>query len=343
MQTTEQIIENIDQAVTTDPINNNWIKLIIYPFVLFGLLATIVSGYIEFKFFTGVFIDFYFFGLLLVIAFEGAKIGVIILYEYVKKHSEINFSKGLTSVIWTLRISLIVFSTICSFSKISQYMDSPNYEKVFAGEKSKIDTEYAGIIDREDKVLSSRIENAKKDMEQEANVFINGVWKGTHYEERKALYNIAIANRDLRLSALRMEKDSLIKVSENTLKTDSKSQNQILVGIYNTFNSVGVSTNFNRFYSTFVLIIAAFTTLILELIIWTVFGIIGAIYEGVFRAKIEGYVKMKKTIEETKVDHFKEEVKSFNILKNIKRTFQRGFGKTKTFVDTVEEETNNLP
>ena len=341
MPTTEQIIDNIDKAVTADLTNNNWIKLIIYPFVFFGILATIVTGYIEFKFFTGIFIDFYFVGLLLVIAFEGAKIGVIILYEYVKKHSEINFSKGLTKVMWTLRISLIVFSTICAFSKISQYMETPNFEKVFGEERLKIEKEYKGIIDAEDKVLSSRVDIAKKDMEEESNVFINGVWKGTHYEERKSLYNIAISNRDTRLSVLRKEKDSLIKVLDTNLKTDSKSKNQILVGVYNTFNNIGISTNFNRFYSIFTVLIAAFTTLILELIIWTVFGIIGAIYEGVFRAKLEGYVKMKKTIEDTKVSQFSEEMKSFNLLKNIKRTFQRGFGKTKTFVDSIEDETNN--
>lgn len=329
-------INEIDRAVTSDPSNRNWLKLVLYPFIFFGLLATIVSGYIEFKFFTGVFQDFFIFGILLVIAFEGAKIGAIIIYEYVKKHSEIKFSSGLTAVIYSLRLALIIFSTICSFSKISQYMDSPNYENELVKEKIIITTEYEKIITDEDKNLKLSISQAKKSMDDEAQVFRNGQWEGTHYKENKGIWEKAKTDRTNRLKEIRDERDDKINRKSQDLKSDSKSQNQILVGIYNTFQNIGIFTNFNKFYSIFVLLIAAFTTMILELIIWSVFGIIGAIFEGIFKAKIDSYVEMQKTLEEAKVQNFKEDVKTFDFLRTIGRTLKKGFSKTKSFVDDID-------
>ncbi len=341
MSTNEQIIENIDKVVSQDPANSNWIKLVLYPFILFGLLATAVSGYIEFKFFTSVFTDFYFWGILLVVAFEGSKIGAIIIYEYVKKHSEIKFSSGLTSIIWTLRITLIVFSTICSFSKISQFGDSPNYDSEALKAEQRINAQYDKIISTEDVNLKKSIEDAKKEMNAEEQVFKNGQWKGTHYDEKKTIWEKSKVDRDNVLLSLRSQRDSIITKTKKELTTDSKSKNQILVGVYNTFQNIGIKTEFNKFYSLFVLLIAAFTTIILELIIWAVFGIIGAIYEGVFKAKLDGYVEMQKELETTRVSNFKEEVKTFNFLRNIRRTFKKGFGKTKSFVDEVENENNS--
>lgn len=333
----EDTINSIDKAVTSDPDNRNWIKLVLYPFILFGLLATIVSGYIEFKFFTGIFQDFFLFGLLFVISFEGAKIGAIVIYEYVKKHSEIQFSSGLTAIIFSLRIFLIAFSVICSFSKISQYLDNPNYEREFNAARQRIWNQYQNVIDEEDRFLQASISDAKKIMDTEARVYVHGQWDGDHYKEDKRIWEKAKSDRATRLKDLRDERDSKIRDVASELKTDSKSKNHILIGIYNTFFNIGVVTNFNRFYSIFVLLIAAFTTLILELIIWAVFGIIGAIYEGVFKAKIDSYVEMKKTLESTKVSNYSEDLNTFNFLRNIKRTFMKGFSKTKSFVDETED------
>lgn len=334
----EQVLNKIEKAITSDPGNQNWIKLVLYPFVFFGLLATLVSAYIEYKFFTGIFEDFAFWGLVLVIAFEGAKIGAIIIYEYVKKHSEIKFSSGLTSVIYTLRITLIIFSTICSFSKISQYLNNPNYKKELEAKTITINNEYKSLIEKEDAFLKGNIDELEEKMDAEANVFINGQWKGPRYAEKKINWEKAIKDREKRIAELVKERDNKIETEGKNLYSDPKSQNQILVGIYNTFQNIGIGIEFKRFYSIFVVLIAFFTTLILELIIWAVFGIIGAIYEGVFKAKIDSFIATQETLENTRAENFREQAKTFNILQNIKNTFKKGFSKTKSFVDEVEQE-----
>lgn len=95
------------------------------------------------------------------------------------------------------------------------------------------------------------------------------------------------------------------------------------------------------FYSLFVLLIAFFTTLILELIIWVVFGFIGVLYEGVFKARLEGYKTMSEELEKTRFQQFSKDLKNANVIQEIKRTFQRGKSKVESFVDSVTNENKN--
>lgn len=334
-------IEHIENEVTKDPVNQSWIRYIVYPFIVFGLIATGVSAYIEYNFFNEVFLDFTVASFFIVIAFEGAKIGAIILYEYAKSHQGSFLSGTLKGVTWLLRICLIIFSAVCSFSKISQYMDSPNFEKVFGEEKQRITAEYQTIIANEDTLLQERIRIAKEDMDIQANIKVHGIWDGPRYKEQKKLYETAQNNRDNTLRKLRFQRDSIITATEVQLKQNPKSKNQILVGVYTTFQNIGLSSSFNVFYSLFVLIIAFFTTIILELIIWVVFGFIGVLYEGVFKAKLEGYKAMTEVLEKTRFEQFTEDLKNAKVIQEIKRTFSRGKSKVENFVDSVDNDKNN--
>ena len=73
-------IELIEEEITRDPTNKNWIRIIIIPFIICGLVATLVSANIEYKFFNGVFLNFEYASFFIVLAFEGSKIGAIICY-----------------------------------------------------------------------------------------------------------------------------------------------------------------------------------------------------------------------------------------------------------------------
>lgn len=328
--------------MTRDPVNQNWIKYILYPFILFGFIATGVSAYIEYNFFNEVFLNFTVASFFIVVAFEGAKIGAIILYEYAKSHQNSFLSGTLRNVTWLLRISLIIFSAICSFSKISQYMDSPNFEKIFHEEKERIFSEYDKIIVNENAVLDLRVNTAKKDMDDESNVYVNREWNGPRYKEKQKLFQQSIYSRENRLRQIRAERDSMVQNVEKQLRSNPKSKNQILVGVYTTFENIGITNTFNVFYSVFVLIIAFFTTIILELIIWVVFGFIGVLYEGVFMAKIEGYKSMTEELEKTRVQQFKEDIGNAKIIQDIKRTVKRGKSKVESFVDSVNDDKTKL-
>lgn len=217
-------------------------------------------------------------------------------------------------------------------------MDSPNFEKVFKQEKDRISTEYEKIFSDESVILQERVNTAKKDMDNESNVYVNGFWNGPRYKEKQNLYNNAINARENRLIQLRNERDRIIGNTEKDIRNNPKSKNQILVGVFTTFENIGMMSTFNVFYSLFVLVIAFFTTIILELIIWVVFGFIGVLYEGVFKAKIEGYKSMNEELEKTRFQQFSEDLKSAKIIQDIKRTFQRGKSKVENFVDSVDNE-----
>ena len=233
-------IDYINEEVTKDPTNQNWIKFVMYPFFLIGFIATGVSAYIEYNFFNEVFQNFAVASFFIVIAFEGAKIGVIILYEYAKSHIVSFLNGSLSKVTWLLRISLIIFSVICSFSKISQYMDNPNFDKIFGDEKKRITNEYVKITEDESQILQARENTFKADMDNESNVYVKGHWNGPRYKEKQKLYDKAVENREIRIKELKAERDNLITEAEKQIRENPKSKNQILLGIYSTFQRLGI-------------------------------------------------------------------------------------------------------
>jgi hypothetical protein len=324
-------IDVIDEIVSSDPVNNKWIKYIMYPLFIIGLTAILISGYIELKFFSSIFPGFGWGSLLLVICLEGGKVGSIIFYEYIKGSSFIAISSTLKAVIWVLRLLLIVFSIICSFSKVSEYLNNPNYEAENLKATSEITASFKTKYRREDSLLQKDIDTAYNRMYAIRNV------SGKKYKEQKNTWENLKRERETTLSRLEVKKDSALTLMRTALNKNMRIKNQTIVGVYNTLRDLRFSIDFEYFYSWFTVAVAFFTTCILEFIIWAVFGIFGSLYKNLMGLKYESYMAMQGELEALKQSKLKDDLHTIGIVEKIKKTFSRGFGRAKKYVDEVEK------
>jgi hypothetical protein len=250
-----------------------WLSWVIYPYALLGFFALIVSGYIEFLFFSSVFTNFFIPSILLAVTFEGVKVGTIIIGKFFNIESSKSISATVKFLNYTTRTFLIAFSVICSFAKIAEFMDSPNYNAIWNEERKKIENEYEKVILREDSILRLQVDKHFEDLKDERLITSStGDYVGPNYKAKKTLYDEAVENRKKRLNELQEHKVQIIKQRQKEIELDASVKNQILVGLHTTISNSGIQIDFQRFYSGFVLLISFFVTLILELIIMTVFN-----------------------------------------------------------------------
>lgn len=158
------------------------------------------------------------------------------------------------------------------------------------------------------------------------------------YKEQKKIWENAISNRELRLKELRSERDSLLSKAKMSVQNDARSKNATLVSFYNTLIMAGFEFKFNKFYAMCVILLTILVTLILEFIIWSVFGILGAIYEDVLNYKIGSFVEMQKTLENAKINNFNDDAKSINIINKVKNSVNENISKAKSLVNAVEND-----
>ncbi len=246
--------------------------------LILGIVAIVISGIMEVTFMTDIDDNFIGWGVALAFVCEGGKATSMYLYEYSKKSSSISrFSTALSASGWILRFLLFGFSCFCCFAKIAKALDTPNYKSVLSERKTEIDNEYKERLENEEAFLNSNVDRAYRSMENEANIIRNGQWKGSHYEEKKALYETAKTERVSRLTEITRQKDSLSDAEAQNLQHDIKSENKLVQGVYRTLIKSGMDVNSSKFAAGFNVFVGLIITAIIELIIWTVFGTMGSV------------------------------------------------------------------
>ena len=180
-------------------------SLLLYTFA--GVAAFVVSAYMEMIAFDSFYPGFFLISVVMVIAFEVAKVGSIFMKVYIKKSgSEVNK--------WTLKLLSSLFipllfglSIISSMAVTADKLESPHAEELKAKSIKKIQTEYEEIVALTEKDHLRRTKQLKqdffekiaefesrkkevianKDAEIEKQKTVYGAdgktWKGSKYEE----------------------------------------------------------------------------------------------------------------------------------------------------------------
>jgi len=152
-------------------------------YTLAGIAAFIVSAYMEMIAFDSFYPGFILISVVMVIAFEVAKVGSIFMKVYIKKSgSEVN--KWTLKVLSSLFIPLLFgLSIISSMAVTADKLESPHAEELKAKSIKKIQTEYEEIVALTEKDHLRRAKQLKQDFFE----------KITEFEMRK---KEVIANKD---------------------------------------------------------------------------------------------------------------------------------------------------
>lgn len=180
-------------------------SLLLYTFA--GVAAFVVSAYMEMIAFDSFYPGFLLISVVMVIAFEVAKVGSIFMKVYIKKSgSDVN--KWTMKVLSSLFIPLLFgLSIISSMAVTADKLESPHAEELKAKSIKKIQTEYEDIIVLTEKDHLRRAKQLKQDffekikefenrkqeviankdaeIEEQKNVYGSDgkTWKGSKYEE----------------------------------------------------------------------------------------------------------------------------------------------------------------
>ncbi len=180
-------------------------SLIIY--TLAGLAAFVVSAYMEMIAFDSFYPGFFLISIVMVIAFEVAKVGSIFMKVYIEKADK-SMNKWTLKLLSSLFITLLFgLSIISSMAVTADKLESPHAEELKAKSIAKIQTEYDDIAKSTEKDHLRRTKQlkqdffekiaefesrkkdviAKKDAEIEQQKTVYGkdgkTWKGSKYEE----------------------------------------------------------------------------------------------------------------------------------------------------------------
>lgn len=176
-------------------------------YTLAGIAAFVVSAYMEMIAFDSFYPGFILISVVMVIAFEVAKVGSIFMKVYIKKSgSDVN--KWTMKVLSSLFIPLLFgLSIISSMAVTADKLESPHAEELKAQSIKKIQTEYEDIVALTEKDHLRRakqlkqdffekiaefetrkkevIANKDKEIEKQKNVYGSDgkTWKGSKYEE----------------------------------------------------------------------------------------------------------------------------------------------------------------
>ena len=156
-------------------------SLLLYTFA--GVAAFVVSAYMEMIAFDSFYPGFLLISVVMVIAFEVAKVGSIFMKVYIKKSgSDVN--KWTMKILSSLFIPLLFgLSIISSMAVTADKLESPHAEELKAKSIKKIQTEYENIIVLTEKDHLRRAKQLKQDFFE----------KITEFETRK---KEVIANKD---------------------------------------------------------------------------------------------------------------------------------------------------
>ncbi len=303
--------------------------------MLVGLTAVVVSAKIGYGFFSSVFTDFGFWGIVLIAVFELGKVTFISLFELFSKR----LSSTIIGIISAGRIFFVVFSIVASFSKISEYMDAPNYATVWANRKMELDSAYNARHAAAESLLSANVKKFEDTMYLESRRFVGGEWHGPRFRNDSLNWAAAKTEMNFRLDSMQKAYDQMLATEREQVRTSPESKNQMLLGIFNTFNNAGISSEngFKGFYAWFVLIISLLVSIGLELIIWGCFAVVTRVLRDPLNERFDTYTESAKTIESIKREKAKEDAKTFSFRERISNLFKRKTSPAEALNEAVEE------
>jgi hypothetical protein len=298
--------------------------------VISGILALLVSGYIEYYFFTGILQNLSFVSFIIAVVLETAKLCSIVIHRFVENQQtrSLVLPGRIVFLNRLARILLILFSLICSFAKISEFMESPRLESMWKIENSKITKEYNNKYSEAEKLWKSKIEVTKVSIDTLANqmnrallkviddltltktdlnrsaysardnftiqkykdiAYTNTELRNNRVEFIQTQYNKQLRKqdsihqaqlklRDSNLANIEWKRDSTLSSSYNALKNSMDVQAPLIVGIFMMTKKSGFDIDFKTFQARFVLIVALFISLLLELIIMNAFNYLTLVY-----------------------------------------------------------------
>lgn len=283
-------------------------KIVLWVSVISGFLALFVSGYIEYYFFKSILQDFVLLSFLIVFVIETAKMCAIVFHRFIENRQSRSLILPSRVIFFNrlVRVVLILFSLICAFSKISEFMESPLLEQKWKEKKTEINVTYDNKYKSSETLLNERVNSAKTNIDTFMNRMTSedkliarnigrvknefGLYKiqeiaktnaGIKSEQLKFLqadYDNKLIQRDNALEKIEYNRDSTLSSAYTLLKDSKEVQSPLIVGIYTMFNKAGYANDFKIFQARFVLIIALFTTTLLELIILNTFNYLTLVY-----------------------------------------------------------------
>lgn len=325
----------LSRQTSKDPMSKRPAKILLCASLIVGLGALIVSAKIGYGFFSSIFPTFGFWGIVIIAVFELGKTAFISLYELFSQR----LSRTIIGIISVGRVFFIIFSIIASFSKVSEYMDAPNYSAVWAERKGDMDSSFKARYEAEELVLSANIKKFEDTMYLESRRFMKGNWHGPRFVNDSLNWVLAKSERGHRLDSLQIAYDKTVADERNKVRQAPESKNQMLLGIHTTFKNAGISSEdgFKSFYAWFVLFISLLVSLGLELIIWGCFAVVSRIFKDAFVARIDTFNESAKTIENVKREKAKEDAKTFSFKERISNLFKRKTTPVEALNEAVEE------
>lgn len=327
--------QELSKQTLKDPMSKRPAQIILWVAMIIGLIAVLVSAKIGYGFFSSVFTDFKFWGIVLIAVFELGKVTFISLYELFSER----LSRVIVGILSAGRVFFVIFSIIASFSKISEYMDAPNYSAVWSERKSEMDSAFKARYEAEETALSANIKKFEDTMYIESRRFIKGQWHGPRFLNDSLNWVQAKSERLHRLDSIQTAFDNSLEEERTKVRQAPESKNQMLLGIHTTFKNAGISSEngFSRFYAWFVLVISLLVSVGLELIIWGCFAVVSRIFKDPLIARIDTFNESAKTIESVKQEKAKEDAKTFSFKERIANVFKRKASPVEALNEAVEE------
>lgn len=291
--------------------NGGGIIHILFLFIYFtiGVFALFVVGIIEHDFLKGIFDSpkYASWCLWAVIIFEGFKGFAIYFHRYVEYYEDfgLTLEKRLKRYLKIGRYCAFIISFVVGVAKVSEYLDSPKFEKVWKQEKQQLLTSYASkkkILIKEKDSLNAIIIDFNKDRDKQLKRNINRLAymnvadhdeayiakKARSIREANKLQNMSYSDL-VSIEQKRVEKinndvyrwDEIVRDSLNLNKkkllTDySKTENATIVGVYRLVSELSKKMNwiidFKFFKYLYTLLIAFLVSALLELAIMNAFN-----------------------------------------------------------------------
>lgn len=183
-------------------------------------------------------------------------------------------------------------------------MESPLLEKKWETKKKEIDTWYTKEINTTDSTYKIRIQGIQKnidsltivdDTEFMSKNFPKVKDRYDFYRLRRVdkqmserregtlknltnAYNLSVRSRDSIIEDKKLAWNTSIEAAYSELRNSLEVQPPLVVGIYTVIQNTGLKFNFKPFLAIFVILVAGFLTIILELIIFNTFNYLVSIY-----------------------------------------------------------------
>lgn len=155
-----------------DEVFNDWKAQTLFVIsALTGLLALLVSGYIEYYFFKSVFQNAVYVSFFIVVVLEAAKLCSIIFHRFIENQQtrSLILPGRIVFLNRIARILLVLFSLVCSFTKVSEFMESPRLESMWAKKKTEITQQYNDYYDKKEKLWTDKISATKASLDTATN------------------------------------------------------------------------------------------------------------------------------------------------------------------------------